>query len=161
MGNVRRVITWRRYRKFLRLITEGLPARRAADLAGVPENALGEPRVARLVRIAEARFQHSRLSAIYAASRVRVTRAKDAVGRDRAGQIWERSDWKSSAWLLERRHPGEWGPTQAPVVASTVIEILSALNALRNRPAVSLADLRHRPQLPPRADGGEPAAESE
>jgi len=49
---------WPKYRKLVRLIERGLPSTRAAVLSGLPEAALADPRVGRLVKIAEARFQY-------------------------------------------------------------------------------------------------------
>src|SRR3990167_1588351 len=144
--------TWRRIRKLLVAITQGIPPERAAALANLPADSIQQPRLASAIFRAQAVHQQNALALIEDAARDTVkyeygwsptqsnAEAAALAGPDgrvpvRMRAMAQRGDWKAVAWKLERLYSAEYGQQQPQHVASAVVDVLHALAALRDQPA--------------------------
>jgi len=143
---------WRKLRKLLAAITDGITPERAAALAGIPFDSIQQPRMAEAIFRAQAVHQRNSLAIIEAAARDSIkyeygwsptqsnTEAAALAGPDgrapvRMRAMAQRGDWKAVAWKLERLYASEYGQQQPQQVASAVVDVLHALAALRDQPA--------------------------
>ena len=136
--------TWRKLRKLLALIADGLPPQRAASVANLPNTTLDNPRIANAIYRAQARYQHTLLLTVNAAATGNGTTVTEGSWSEPASdgsraptrtRAWSKRDYRPATWLLERGFASEWGIQQPQQVASAVVDVLHALAALRDQPA--------------------------
>jgi len=135
--------TWRKLRKLLAAIVDGLPPERAVALAGLPADSIQQPRMAEAIFRAQAVHQHNSLAIIEAAARdsikyeyqwspvaqadaaaLSLAASTDGRAPVRTRAMPQRGDWKAVAWKLERLYSAEYGQQQPQHVASAVVDVL-------------------------------------
>ena len=146
--------TWRKLRKLLAAVTDGITPERAAALANLPADSVQQPRLANAIFRAQAVHQRNSLAIIEAAARdsikyeyqwspvaqadaaaMSLVASADGRAPVRTRAMPQRGDWKAVAWKLERLYASEYGQQQPQQVASAVVDVLQALAALRDKPA--------------------------
>jgi hypothetical protein len=126
-------------RRLLDLVRSGVGIGRAARMAGIHEDTLG-----RWIR-EKPDF----------AGEIEAARAESSAHLERHIAGAAESDWKAAAWLLERRHPEEYGRPALRLEARATLDFEGVLAAIEERRASASAAVPAQASTP-EAEGGNP-----